>query len=48
MKMMELLGLMWHCWCDLWRLNWDEVADIDSHKWDSKMEMRARLSCRRR
>jgi hypothetical protein len=44
MKMVRFLRSLWHAWCDLWQLNWDPTTRPDFHKWESKMEIRRRLS----
>ncbi len=34
---MRVLRFVWKCWCELWR-SCGVSNEIDSHKWESKME----------
>jgi hypothetical protein len=47
MGLLRFLGTLWHGWRALWQLNWDRTAALDFHKWESKVEIRQRLSGRR-
>lgn len=44
MRVMKCLCSVWRRWCEMWRFNWDEHGGPDYHKWESKMEIRRRLS----
>ena len=44
MRVVKYLRWAWHAWQDIWRFNWDECMGPDCHKWESKMEIRRRLS----
>jgi hypothetical protein len=44
MKIVRYVCRVWRWWCELWRIDWDELARIDSHKWESKTEYHWRLS----
>jgi len=44
MKMVKCIRSLWRLWCDLWQLRWEEFPGIDYSKWESKVEMRCRLS----
>jgi hypothetical protein len=35
---MKLLKVLWKCWCWLWHCH-GHSTEIDSHKWESKMEI---------
>ncbi len=43
---MRVFKFVWKCWCGLWRLGWIST-EIDSHKWESKMETFRPVSRRR-
>ena len=42
---MKVLKFLWKFWCALWR-SCGPSGGIDSHKWESKMEMFGRLPTR--
>lgn len=46
MRLLRFLVALWHGWHALWQLNWDRTAALDFHKWESKIEIRQRLSGR--
>jgi len=47
-SVMNALKRVWRCWRSMWEFRWDEVAGVDYHKWESRMEIRRRLSGPRR
>jgi len=44
---MKVLRFIWKWWRGLWRPGAGVSSDIDTHKWESKIEMRNRLSDKR-
>jgi len=46
MRLLWFLRHLWHGWRALWQWNWDGTAAPDFHKWESKVEIRQRLSGR--
>ena len=44
---MRVLKFVWKCWCRLWRSRQNLPTGINSHKWESKIEILRHLSRRR-
>jgi hypothetical protein len=44
MRVVKYLRWTWRAWRDTWRFSWDEYVGPDYHRWESKMEIRRRLS----
>ena len=44
---MRVLHFIWKCWRQLWRSSGAPPTGIDSHKWESKIEILRHLSSKR-
>ena len=47
-KLTSILRRVRRCWCNLWQLRWEDMNCIDHHRWETRMEIRRRLSMPRR
>lgn len=43
---MSWLKKLWTWWRDLWQWDLYESIEVDSHRWENKIEIRQRLSGR--
>ncbi len=46
-KARQLLRSLWRHWRELWHFSWDQSRGIDHHRWESKTEVRSRLTEKR-
>lgn len=44
MVVIDTFRSLWHYWCRLWHLDWEQHGCLDRHKWENQTEVRGRLA----